>query len=198
MISDATQLFVWRCFLFLAKLPHPSQLDLFNQITESFMGVVIETNTWKVREVILMPIFLRSMGLYGIDSGIPPCVWSSAPPHGCHIDIGNQVFGNWSLNMKNSVAVGFDKDYNWAQYKLEIFESLAYLSIVQKLVCDLKFWLLAIVIGDSILVLTEPNATPNSSFLSEDWLTEDFIVFGFALPKMTNEELRTMISKTFS
>ncbi|KAK7330831.1 hypothetical protein VNO77_25035 [Canavalia gladiata] len=60
---DAVGSFVWRCFLPLAKMLQPLQHDLLNQITESFIGVVIETHTWEVLEATLVPIFLRSIGL---------------------------------------------------------------------------------------------------------------------------------------
>ncbi|KAK7346778.1 hypothetical protein VNO80_21301 [Phaseolus coccineus] len=60
---DAVGLFVRRCFLPLAKVLHPLRHDLLNQITESLMGVVIETCTWEVLEENLVPIFLKSVGL---------------------------------------------------------------------------------------------------------------------------------------
>ncbi|CAL0331179.1 unnamed protein product [Lupinus luteus] len=61
--SDALQSFIWRCFLPLAKALQASQHALLNQITESFMDVVIETHTWKVLKGTFVPIFLRSIGL---------------------------------------------------------------------------------------------------------------------------------------
>ncbi|CAL5197917.1 unnamed protein product [Lathyrus oleraceus] len=61
--SDAIQLFVWRCFLPLAKVLPPSQHDLLNQITESLMDVVIKTGTLEVLEETLVPVFIRSVGL---------------------------------------------------------------------------------------------------------------------------------------
>ncbi|XP_027337446.1 uncharacterized protein LOC113851166 [Abrus precatorius] len=60
---DAVGSFVLRCFLPLAKVLQPLQRDLLNQITESFIGAVIETHTWEVLEATLVPIFLRSIGL---------------------------------------------------------------------------------------------------------------------------------------
>ncbi|KAL9326764.1 hypothetical protein ACSQ67_007409 [Phaseolus vulgaris] len=60
---DAVGLFVRRCFLPLAKVLQPLRHDLLNQITESLMGVVIETCTWEVLEENLVPIFLKSVGL---------------------------------------------------------------------------------------------------------------------------------------
>lgn len=80
-----------------------------------------------------------SVDLPGSDSGKQPCVWSSAPKHGCRTDIGKQIFCNRPLNMKNIVAVGFDMDYTLAQYKPETFESLAYQGTVKKLVYDLGY-----------------------------------------------------------
>ncbi|OMO70715.1 HAD-superfamily hydrolase, subfamily IG, 5'-nucleotidase [Corchorus capsularis] len=70
-------------------------------------------------------------------NGEKPCVWSS--PGGCKIDIGKQIFCNRSLNMRNIVAVGFDMDYNLAQYKPETFESLAYGGTIRILVYDLGY-----------------------------------------------------------
>ncbi|OIV94093.1 hypothetical protein TanjilG_05473 [Lupinus angustifolius] len=61
--SDALQSFIWRCFLPLAKALQASQHALLNQITESFMDVVIETRTWEVLKATFVPIFLRSIGL---------------------------------------------------------------------------------------------------------------------------------------
>ncbi|KAG2408431.1 uncharacterized protein HKW66_Vig0032530 [Vigna angularis] len=60
---DAVGLFVRRCFLPLAKVLRPLQHDLLNQITESLIGVVIETCTWEILEENLVPIFLKSVGL---------------------------------------------------------------------------------------------------------------------------------------
>lgn len=65
-------------------------------------------------------------------------IWSS-PEGGCAIDIEKHIFCNRSLNMKNIVAVGFDMDYTFAQYKPETFESLAYNGTVRKLVHDLGY-----------------------------------------------------------
>ncbi|KAK7251820.1 hypothetical protein RIF29_35366 [Crotalaria pallida] len=61
--SDALQSFIWRCFLPLAKTLQASQHDLLNQITESFMDVVILTCTWEVLEATFVPIFVMSIGL---------------------------------------------------------------------------------------------------------------------------------------
>ncbi|QCD81368.1 tRNA guanine-N1--methyltransferase [Vigna unguiculata] len=60
---EAVGLFVQRCFLPLAKVLRPLQHDLLNQITESLIGVVIETCTWEILEENLVPIFLKSVGL---------------------------------------------------------------------------------------------------------------------------------------
>lgn len=67
-----------------------------------------------------------------------PFVWLS-PEGRRKLEIGNQIFCNRSLNMKNIVAVGFDMDYTLAQYKSETFESLAYEGTVKKLVYDLGY-----------------------------------------------------------
>lgn len=45
-----------------------------------------------------------------------------------------RVFCNRSLNMRSIKAVGFDMDYTLAQYKLEVFEKLAYEETLKKLV----------------------------------------------------------------
>ncbi|KAE9607417.1 putative tRNA (guanosine(18)-2'-O)-methyltransferase [Lupinus albus] len=60
---DALQSFIWRCFLPLAKALQASQHGLLNQITESFIDVVIQTRTWEVLKASFVPIFLRSIGL---------------------------------------------------------------------------------------------------------------------------------------
>ncbi|XP_071723965.1 uncharacterized protein [Rutidosis leptorrhynchoides] len=73
-----------------------------------------------------------------IDGNQKRFVWSS-PEGGHKIDIGKQIFCNRSLNMKNTIAVGFDMDYTLAQYMPETFESLAYEGTVKKLVNDLGY-----------------------------------------------------------
>lgn len=65
-------------------------------------------------------------------------IWSSAKL-GHEIPIGNQIFCNRSLNMKNIGAVGFDMDYTLAQYMPETFESLAYNGTIKKLVEKLGY-----------------------------------------------------------
>ncbi|XP_038716865.1 5'-nucleotidase domain-containing protein 4 isoform X2 [Tripterygium wilfordii] len=72
------------------------------------------------------------------DGGERPCIWAS-PEGGSQIGIGKQIFCNRSLNMKNTIAVGFDMDYTLAQYKPETFEKLAYEGTVRKLVYDLGY-----------------------------------------------------------
>ncbi|XP_057503798.1 uncharacterized protein LOC130787445 isoform X3 [Actinidia eriantha] len=72
------------------------------------------------------------------DGGHDPIIWSS-PGGGQKINIGNQIFCNRSLNMRNIVAVGFDMDYTLAQYKPETFESLAYEGTIKKLVKELGY-----------------------------------------------------------
>ncbi|KEH31617.1 putative tRNA (guanosine(18)-2'-O)-methyltransferase [Medicago truncatula] len=82
--SDTIQLFVWRCFLPLAKVLQPSQHDLLNQITESFMDVVIGTSTLEVLEETLVPVFLRSVRLsMGMLHNVDLCLykWSTEPSH---------------------------------------------------------------------------------------------------------------------
>ncbi|ONI06355.1 hypothetical protein PRUPE_5G055400 [Prunus persica] len=64
---DALQSFIWRSFLPLMKIAHIFDRKMLNQVTESFICVVIETNTWVVVEATLVPYFLRvvasSMGM---------------------------------------------------------------------------------------------------------------------------------------
>ncbi|KAI4327194.1 hypothetical protein L6164_019684 [Bauhinia variegata] len=60
---DALLSFTWRCFLPLAKVLQACERDLLNQITESFIDVVVEAHAWVVLEQTLVPIFLRSVGL---------------------------------------------------------------------------------------------------------------------------------------
>ncbi|KAJ9166089.1 hypothetical protein P3X46_020885 [Hevea brasiliensis] len=74
----------------------------------------------------------------GSDGVQEPCIWSS-PEGGRKIEIGKQIFCNRSLNMRNILAVGFDMDYTFAQYKPETFESLAYECTIRKLVYDLGY-----------------------------------------------------------
>ncbi|XP_020231256.1 uncharacterized protein LOC109811829 isoform X1 [Cajanus cajan] len=81
---DAVSSFVWRCFLPLAKVLQPLQHELLNQITELFIGVVIETRDWEVLEATLVPIFLRSVGLsMGMlhNDDLDFYVWSSNLSH---------------------------------------------------------------------------------------------------------------------
>ncbi|KAL6279881.1 hypothetical protein ACE6H2_016762 [Prunus campanulata] len=64
---DALQSFIWRSFLPLMKIAHIFDRKMLSQVTESFISVVIETNTWVVVEATLVPYFLRvvagSMGM---------------------------------------------------------------------------------------------------------------------------------------
>nr|XP_011465219.1 PREDICTED: uncharacterized protein LOC101309934 [Fragaria vesca subsp. vesca] len=55
----ALESFIWKCFLPLIKMAHMFSRDMLNQITESFINAVIETNSWVVLEATLVPIFLR-------------------------------------------------------------------------------------------------------------------------------------------
>lgn len=80
----------------------------------------------------------QSQHIISVDGVAQPYVWSS-PEGGRKIPIGKQIFCNRSLNMKNTMAVGFDMDYTLAQYKSETFESLAYEGTVKKLVNDLGY-----------------------------------------------------------
>lgn len=67
-----------------------------------------------------------------------PYIWPS-PDDGQKIDVGRHIFCNRSLNMRSIVAVGFDMDYTFAQYKPETFESLAYEGTIRKLVYNLGY-----------------------------------------------------------
>ncbi|XP_059657675.1 uncharacterized protein LOC132304137 isoform X2 [Cornus florida] len=61
--TGALQLFIWKFFIPLMKLVHDYNLEILNEIVESFFDVVIGTNTWVVVEVTLVPFFLRLVGL---------------------------------------------------------------------------------------------------------------------------------------
>lgn len=50
------------------------------------------------------------------------------------LDLRRRIFCNRSLNMKSIRAVGFDMDYTIAQYKPEMFETLAHRLTIEKLV----------------------------------------------------------------
>ncbi|PRQ18401.1 putative tRNA (guanosine(18)-2'-O)-methyltransferase [Rosa chinensis] len=54
----ALESFIWKCFLPLIKMAHMFSRNMLNQITESFINAVTETNTWVVVEATLVPIFL--------------------------------------------------------------------------------------------------------------------------------------------
>ncbi|KAL5551309.1 hypothetical protein UlMin_001485 [Ulmus minor] len=58
---DALQLFIWRSFLPLMEVLHTSNHELHNQIAESFINVVVETNSWVVVEANMVPFLLRSV-----------------------------------------------------------------------------------------------------------------------------------------
>lgn len=64
----ALESFIWKCFLPLMKMAHMFSRNMLNQITESFINAVIETNTWVVVEATLVPIFLR---LVASSIGVP-------------------------------------------------------------------------------------------------------------------------------
>ncbi|PON64646.1 Armadillo-type fold containing protein [Parasponia andersonii] len=58
---DALKLFVWRSFLPLVKALHSFNRELLNQVAETFINVVVETNSWVVAEANLVPFLLRSV-----------------------------------------------------------------------------------------------------------------------------------------
>lgn len=61
--SDAFQSFTWKCFIPLMKIVHACDREMLNQTTESFVDVVIKTNSWGVLEETLVPFLIRSVGL---------------------------------------------------------------------------------------------------------------------------------------
>lgn len=61
---NALKSFIWKCFIPLTKMVHSYDVELLNQIAESFFNVVTETNTWEVVEETVVPFFLQSVGHY--------------------------------------------------------------------------------------------------------------------------------------
>ncbi|KAL4602312.1 hypothetical protein ACB092_10G044100 [Castanea dentata] len=61
--NNALQSFIWRSFIPLLRMVHASDREMRNQIAELFVDVVVETNSWAVVEVTLVPFSLRSVGL---------------------------------------------------------------------------------------------------------------------------------------
>ncbi|KAF3448239.1 hypothetical protein FNV43_RR08952 [Rhamnella rubrinervis] len=59
---DALQLFMWKSFLPFMKMAHMFNHELLNQVAESFIDVVVDTNSWAVVEANLVPVLLRSVG----------------------------------------------------------------------------------------------------------------------------------------
>ncbi|XP_042490760.1 uncharacterized protein LOC122070638 isoform X2 [Macadamia integrifolia] len=60
---DLLQSFIWRAFLPLMKI-NADDYGSLNQIVELFFDVVMETNSWGLIEVSLVPFSLRSVGLF--------------------------------------------------------------------------------------------------------------------------------------
>uniref|UniRef100_A0A1J3HNC1 tRNA (guanosine(18)-2'-O)-methyltransferase TARBP1 n=1 Tax=Noccaea caerulescens TaxID=107243 RepID=A0A1J3HNC1_NOCCA len=60
---NALQLFVWRVFIPLMKMVRAYDLDMLNQIIQSFFDVVIETSVLDMLGVSLVPFLLRSVGV---------------------------------------------------------------------------------------------------------------------------------------
>ncbi|GMN30914.1 hypothetical protein TIFTF001_003022 [Ficus carica] len=58
---DALKLFIWRIFLPLMKELHTLNRELLNQVAESFIIVLVETDSWVVAEANLVPFLLRSV-----------------------------------------------------------------------------------------------------------------------------------------
>ncbi|KAJ7952593.1 tRNA/rRNA methyltransferase (SpoU) family protein [Quillaja saponaria] len=54
--------FMWRSFLPLVMKLYECEPAMVNQITEAFINVLIETNSWEFVEATLIPFFLRSIG----------------------------------------------------------------------------------------------------------------------------------------
>ncbi|CAA7028190.1 unnamed protein product [Microthlaspi erraticum] len=60
---NALQLFVWRVFIPLMKMVRAYDLDMLNQIIQSFFDVVTETSVLDMLGVSLVPFLLRSVGV---------------------------------------------------------------------------------------------------------------------------------------
>lgn len=61
--DKAMQLFVCKCFTPLIKMGCAYEGEILNQIAESFLDAVIETNTWEILETNLVPFLLGSIDL---------------------------------------------------------------------------------------------------------------------------------------
>ncbi|XP_010439980.1 PREDICTED: uncharacterized protein LOC104723330 isoform X2 [Camelina sativa] len=60
---NALQLFVWRVFIPLMKMVRAYDLDMLNEIVQSFFDVVIETSVLDILGVSLVPFLMRSAGV---------------------------------------------------------------------------------------------------------------------------------------
>ncbi|KAL5815078.1 hypothetical protein ACOSQ3_025873 [Xanthoceras sorbifolium] len=60
---NAFQSFMWKVYIPLMKMMHAFDREMLNQIAESFLDVVTETNAWGVLEETLVPFFLSSVEL---------------------------------------------------------------------------------------------------------------------------------------
>ncbi|CAN1333845.1 Probable methyltransferase TARBP1 [Linum perenne] len=60
--SPCLRSFVWRCFIPLLRA-HAFDRGLLNEIAESFLNVVMITNSWTTLETTVVPFLLRSVGL---------------------------------------------------------------------------------------------------------------------------------------
>ncbi|XP_062073868.1 uncharacterized protein LOC133778060 isoform X2 [Humulus lupulus] len=58
---NAFKLFIWRSFLPMVNALHSFNREFVNQVAETFVYVVVETNSWVVAEANLVPFLLRSV-----------------------------------------------------------------------------------------------------------------------------------------
>uniref|UniRef100_A0A803PMX3 tRNA (guanosine(18)-2'-O)-methyltransferase TARBP1 n=1 Tax=Cannabis sativa TaxID=3483 RepID=A0A803PMX3_CANSA len=58
---NALKEFIWRSFLPLVNALHSFNRELLNQVVETFVYIVVETNSWMVVQADLVPFLLRSL-----------------------------------------------------------------------------------------------------------------------------------------
>ncbi|XP_057978420.1 uncharacterized protein LOC131164899 isoform X2 [Malania oleifera] len=59
----ALELFIFKCYIPLTMMVHGYAGGILNETSESFLEVLIATNTWEILEATLVRMFLRSVGL---------------------------------------------------------------------------------------------------------------------------------------
>ncbi|KAF4362523.1 hypothetical protein F8388_011350 [Cannabis sativa] len=58
---NALKVFIWRSFLPMVNALHSFNRELLNQVVETFVYIVVETNNWMVVQADLVPFLLRSL-----------------------------------------------------------------------------------------------------------------------------------------